>query len=125
MTKNETILLESISDRLEGIHSAIYGNGDPSKSMMASQVRQEAAIVVAAEAARAAACKADVLVDKMDIVVASANRHYATLHLSTLLKSPKTWGYALLVFTAVNVIIDVANPWVLALIEAWTGIAIP
>lgn len=125
MTKNETVLLESISDRLEGIHSAIYGDGDPSRSMIASQARQEAAIVAAANAAETAARVAEVLGTKMDVVVTSVNAHHATLHLSTLLKSPKTWGYALLVFVAVNVVIDVANPWVLALIKAWTGVAIP
>jgi hypothetical protein len=125
VTKNETILLESISDRLTQVHEALYGNGDPSKSMMASQVRQEAAVVQAADAARIAACKADSLADSMAKVAVSVDAHHAKMHMHDIIKSPKIWGYVLLVFVAVNVIVDVANPWVLALIKTWTGITVP
>jgi len=125
VTKNETLLLESMNDRLQSIHDALYGNGDPAHSMMASQVRQEAAVVQAAESAKLAACKADSLADSMAKVVVSVDAHHAKMHMHDIIKSPKIWGYALLVFVAVNVIVDVANPWVLAVIKAWTGIQIP
>ena len=125
MTKNETLLLESISERLDGIHNAIYGNGSPSNGMLASQVRQEAMAEAARLASVDAATKAKALTATVDGLVLCVGEHHKQLHLASLLKSVKFWGYALLAFVVVNLIIDVANPLVLALIKAWTGIALP
>jgi hypothetical protein len=125
MTKDERLLLQSVSARLDQVHEALYGNGDPTKSMMASQVRQEAGIVAAAASATRAAEKADALAAKIDIVVTSVNQHHSTLHLSSLLKSAKFWGYGLLAFVGVNLLVDVGRPLAVALIKAWTGVQIP
>jgi len=125
MTKNETILLESISDKLEQCHKAIYGNGDPKSGMAASQVRVEERLAVAAEAAKNAAEAASSLAKSMDGLVVSVNDHHTQVHLANLLRSVKFWGYGLLAFVVVNVLIDVLHPFVVALIKAWTGVAIP
>lgn len=125
MTKNETLLLESISDRLQGVHDALYGNGDPAHSMMARQVRMEEQLTAAACAARSAADKASAVAGDVHKIASSVDAHHKSVHLAELLKSAKFWGYGLLVFVFANVLIDVGHPWVVALIKAWTGVVIP
>jgi hypothetical protein len=51
--------------------------------------------------------------------------HHKTLHLSKLMNDAKFWGYLVMAFVVVNVVIDVGHPWVVALIKAWTGVQVP
>lgn len=117
--------LETIDSRIEQVHEAVYGNGDPGKGMLASQVRQEAAMKIAAEQATAAAAKAEELSDKLVELAGSVDRHHKSLHLASLVKSPKFFGALLLIAFVGHEFIEIGGPWVNALIKAWTGIDIP
>jgi hypothetical protein len=114
-----------ISDRVSEIHDAVFGNGSPSQSIIASIVRVEAATEALTKIADKNASGIGALTANVQALTTSVDAHHKTTHLAALLGSLKFWGYALLVFVGVNLLIDVGHPLVVALIHAWTGVVIP
>jgi hypothetical protein len=117
--------LEAIDSKVEQVHGALYGNGDPHKGIIAIQAKMDAKLDVAASACDTNAEAVSHLSKGIGELGLSVKEHHKQTHMADYIKKPKTWGYILLMFVATSAVIDLFNPWILALVKAWTGIGIP